>query len=113
MGTVIAAVRVAADTEEPMCRSMFKRQAAIAVLALTLTAAGSASAGADVSQRNETTGVSPPALDCGAVDTGALTLQSDFAAFMRHDCPDAVRIEALRQLWRLLPPVVLAENAAF
>ena len=96
-----------------MCRSMIKRPAAIAVLALALTAAGSASAGADVSHPTEMTGVAPLSGDCGAVDTGALTLQSDFATFMRHDCPDAVRIEALRRLWQLLPAVVLAENAAF
>ena len=96
-----------------MCRSMIKRAAAIAAFALTLVAVGSASAGADVSHWSETTGAAPSAVDCGAVDTSALTLQSDFAAFMRADCPDAVRIEALRQLWRLLPPVILAENAAF
>jgi hypothetical protein len=95
-----------------MCQPKITRPAAAAVLALTLLTAGSASAGADVLQRGEMTGSAPaPYRPC--TEAVALTLQSDFAAFMQPDCPDAARIEALRQLWRLLPPSELPESAAF
>jgi hypothetical protein len=97
-----------------MRQSMIKRvAAAVAVVLLTLAtpvAAGSAEAPKGI----ETTGVAQSAYGaCGGLDTVALTLQSNFSAFMQRDCPDGVRLEALRQLWRLLPQVVLPENAAF
>ena len=98
-----------------MCQPRITRSAAAVVLALTLTllTVGSASAGADVLQRGgETTGAAP-AYYRPCTDAVALTLQSDFAAFMQPDCPEAVRIEALRQLWRLLPPSELPESTAF
>ena len=94
-----------------MC-PMMTRFAATAVLTLTLTGAGSASAGADVLRPAEMTGSAPsPHRPCA--DVAALTLDSDFASFMQRDCPDVVRIEALRQLWRLLPPGDLPETTAF
>jgi hypothetical protein len=98
--------------EKAMCQPKIMRPAAVAVLALTLLTAGSASAGANVLQRGEMTG-SAPSLYRPCTEAVALTLQSDFAVFMQPDCPEAVRIEALRQLWRLLPPAELPESMAF
>ena len=95
-----------------MFQPMITRLAAVVVLALILLIAGSALAGADMLQRGEMTG-SAPARYRSCAEAVELTLQTDFAAFMQPDCPDAVRIEALRQLWRLLPPSEPAESAAF
>lgn len=47
------------------------------------------------------------------IDVNALTLESDFTAFMTGDCPPDLQIKALRKLWALLPPAPIDENAAF
>jgi len=73
-----------------MCQPKIMRPAAAAVLALTLLTAGSASAGADVLQRGEMTGSAPaPYRPC--TEAVALTLQSDFAAFMTVRMPRGSR----------------------
>lgn len=41
-----------------------------------------------------------------------LTLGSDFTVFMTKDCPDDVRLRALRRLWTLMPHEPFDENSA-
>jgi len=40
---------------------------------------------------------------CISFDTASLTMKSDFTVFLQQTCPVAVRNDALRKLWRLLP----------
>jgi Protein of unknown function (DUF3306) len=47
-----------------------------------------------------------------ATDPGSLTWESDFTPFMASECPEQLRLTALRRLWNLLPPVVLEQNPA-
>jgi hypothetical protein len=97
-----------------MRQSMIKRAAAAVAVVLLTLATPVAAGSADAPKGIDMTGAAqPPYGVCGGPDVAALTLQSDFAAFMQPDCPDTVRIAALRQLWRLLPPVALPESAAF
>jgi hypothetical protein len=97
-----------------MRQSMIKRVAAAVAVILLILVSPVAAGSAEAPKGIEMTGAAQsPSGACGDFDAVALTLQSEFAAFMQSDCPEAVRLEALRQLWRLLPPVVLPENAAF
>jgi hypothetical protein len=41
---------------------------------------------------------------CLALDVERLTLDSDYSAFMSPTCPTDVQVQALRRLWRQLPP---------
>ena len=52
-----------------------------------------------------------PALE--TADIESLTWDSDFTTYMTKECPEELRIKALRRLWTLLPRVVLEENPAF
>lgn len=45
-------------------------------------------------------------------DIDTLTLASDFAPFMRQDCPEDLRLKALRRLWPLLPRSAIDEQSA-
>lgn len=45
-------------------------------------------------------------------DLDALTLDSDFTQFMRDDCPDDLRLRALRRLWTLIPGNTVVEDSA-
>jgi Protein of unknown function (DUF3306) len=40
---------------------------------------------------------------CLSTDVSSLTMASDFSVFLQPACPDAVRGNALRKLWQLLP----------
>jgi hypothetical protein len=41
-----------------------------------------------------------------------LTLESDFTTFMRNDCPEDIRLQAMRRLWTLMPREPFEESSA-
>lgn len=45
----------------------------------------------------------PNTVSCQSLVVSTLTGESDYSAFMKPDCPDSVRRDALHKLWRTLP----------
>jgi Protein of unknown function (DUF3306) len=74
---------------------------------LALTVAGSARAGDEAKESVVAQGpaalAKPHVAPCLTQDVEALTMQSDFSPFLAGDCPSAVKSEALRHLWRMMP----------
>jgi hypothetical protein len=72
-------------------------------LAMTGAAFGEQAASKKVARApSETTGAASHS--CLARDIATLSWSSDFSPYMTADCPADVRMQALRQLWRVMPP---------
>lgn len=81
-------------------------------LALFATAAFEATADESTQQFAALGAPAPAVRAILPADIDALTLASDFAPFMRQDCPEDLRLKALRRLWTLLPRSAIEEQSA-